>query len=84
MTQIRTFQPHLVTPGHAGSVVGPAYDSMSPDQRRSFRDANPHNYINVMRSVDDFPHGECPSEEQLLKENVDQLQYLLASGAYER
>ena len=83
MTQIRTFQPHLVTPGHAGSVVGPAYDSMSPDQRRSFRDANPHNYINVMRSVDDFPHGECPSEEQLLKENVDQLQHLLSSGAYE-
>ena len=84
MTQIRAFKPHLVTPGHAGSVVGPAYDSMSPDKRRGFREANPHNYINVMRSVDDFSHGERPSEEQLLKENADQLQHLLASGAYAR
>ncbi len=84
MTQIRAFQPHLVTPGHAGVVVGPAYDSMSPDERRGFREAHPHNYINVMRSVDDFPLGERPPEEQLLKENADQLQQLLASGAYAR
>ena len=81
MTQIRAFQPHLVTPGHAESVVGPAYDSMSPDERRGFREATPHNYINVMRSVDDFSHGERPSEEQLLKENADQRQHLLARGA---
>lgn len=82
MTKIRAFQPHLVTAEYARSVVGPAYDSMSPDERRGFREANPQNYINVMRSVDDFPHGEHPSEEQLLRENTDQLQHLLASGAY--
>ncbi len=82
MTQIRAFQPRLVTSEHAGSVVGPAYDSMTPDQRRSFRSANPQNYINVMRSVDDFPVGKRPSEEQLLQENIDQLRQLLASGAY--
>ena len=73
MTQIRAFRPYLVTPGHAGSVVSPAYDSMSPDERRGFREAHPQNYINVMRSVDDFPVGERPSEDQLLKENSDQL-----------
>lgn len=84
MTQIRAFRPYLVTPGHAGSVVSPAYDSMSPDERRGFREAHPQNYINVMRSVDDFPVGERPSEDQLLKENSDQLQALLSSGAYER
>lgn len=84
MTQIRAFRPYLVTPGHAGSVVSPAYDSMSPDERRGFREAHPQNYINVMRSVDDFPEGERPSEDQLLKENADQLQALLSSGAYER
>ena len=82
MTQIRAFQPRVVTSEHAGSVVGPAYDSMTPDERRSFRAANPHNYINVMRSVDDFPAGERPAEEQLLQENIDQLGQLLASGAY--
>ncbi|MAF08049.1 MAG: hypothetical protein CL389_09365 [Acidiferrobacteraceae bacterium] len=84
MTQIRAFRPYLVTPGHADSVVAPAYDSMSPEERRGFRKAHPHNYINVMRSVDDFPVAERPSEGQLLKENADQLQGLLASGAYER
>ncbi|HAF74116.1 MAG TPA: hypothetical protein DCG21_02610, partial [Gammaproteobacteria bacterium] len=82
MTQIRAFQPRVVTSEHAGSVVGPAYDSMTPDERRSFRAANPQNYINVMRSVDDFPAGERPAEEQLLQENIDQLGQLLASGAY--
>ena len=70
MTQIRAFQPRVVTSEHAGSVVGPAYDSMTPDQRRSFRAANPQNYINVMRSVDDFPASERPAEEQLLQENI--------------
>ena len=82
MTQIRAFQPRVVTSEHAGSVVGPAYDSMTPDERRGFRAANPQNYINVMRSVDDFPVGERPTEEQLLQENIDQLGQLLASGAY--
>ena len=84
MTQIRTFRPYVVSAEHATDTVSPAYDSLSPAKRLAFREAHPHNYINAMRATDDFPSGQRPSEEQVLKENIAQLQQFLTDGAYHR
>ena len=61
MTEIHAFKPYLVSAAAATTVVSPAYDSMSSSERLSYRQAHPENYINVMRTTDDFPEGERPS-----------------------
>ena len=82
MTQIRAFRPYVVAPQHAIAVVSPAYDSMSPAQRRIFCETHPKNYINTMQAVDDFPISERPTEAQVLEGNARQLQAMLKNGSY--
>ena len=82
MTDIHAFNPFVVTAADAPEVVSPAYDSMSSDERLRFRQAHPRNYINVMRTTDDFPEGHRPSESQVTAENIDQLNQLRESGAF--
>ena len=82
MTQIRAFRPYVVAPQHATAVVSPAYDSMSPAQRRIFCETHPKNYINTMQGVDDFPTGERPTEAKVLEGNVQHLQVMLENGSY--
>ncbi len=82
MTEIHAFKPYLVSAAAATTVVSPAYDSMSSSERLSYRQAHPENYINVMRTTDDFPEGERPSESQITAENIEELQKLRDSGAF--
>jgi uncharacterized protein (DUF1015 family) len=82
MTEIRAFKPYLVSAGAAPTVVSPAYDSMSSSERLSYRQTHPQNYINVMRTTDDFPEGERPSESRITAENIEELQKLHDSGAF--
>jgi len=82
MTDIHAFSPFVVTAADAPAVVSPAYDSMSSDERLQFRQAHPRNYINVMRTTDDFPKGQRPTEEEVTAENIEQLNALRASGAF--
>jgi len=82
MTEIRAFKPYLVSAGAATTVVSPAYDSMSSSERLSYRQTHPQNYINVMRTTDDFPEGERPSESRITAENIEELQKLHDSGAF--
>lgn len=82
MTEIHAFKPYLVSATAATTVVSPAYDSMSSSERLSYRQAYPQNYINVMRTTDDFPEGERPSESRITAENIEALQKLRDSGAF--
>jgi uncharacterized protein (DUF1015 family) len=82
VTQIRAFRPYVVAPQHAIAVVSPAYDSMSPAQRRIFCETHPKNYINTMQAADDFPISERPTEAQVLEGNARQLQAMLKNGSY--
>jgi uncharacterized protein (DUF1015 family) len=84
MPEINAFDSYLVAPSHAESIVTPAYDSVSPEQRRQFADANPDNFINTMRLPEDFSEEVRPTYEQLLTANRNHLQKLLHNGAFTR
>ncbi len=84
MTYIRAFKPYVVEEKRSTSVVSPAYDSMSSDERRDYRISNPDNYINVMQTIDDSIQEKELSEDQILRENAENLQHLLSDGAYRK
>lgn len=84
MPHIRPIDGYLVDPAHAEQVVSPAYDAVSPEMRREFAESNPRNYINTMRLLADFPPDSQPTIDELLAHNRDNLDALLASGAFNR
>ena len=83
MPVIKAFDGYLVNPERAHDVVSPAYDAVSPEQRRLFADAHPDNFINTMRLREDFPADKRPSHEQLLEGNKHRLQQLLSNGSFD-
>lgn len=83
MPNIKPFIGYRVCAEQAETVVSPAYDSVSPQQRRAFADANPRNFLNTMRLLEDFTSLARPSPEQLLADNKAKLQQLLTDGAFE-
>ncbi|MEX0607711.1 MAG: DUF1015 family protein, partial [Halofilum sp. (in: g-proteobacteria)] len=61
MTAIRPFQCYYASPELAQDVACPAYDAMTPGQRHEFALAHPLNYLNVMRSTEEFPEDQRPA-----------------------
>ncbi len=82
MPSIKAFDGYLVKAERATSVVSPAYDSVSPEQRREFAEANPDNFINTMRLQEDFPEDRMPTYDQLLCANKERLTHLLDNGSF--
>jgi len=82
MTMIRPFQCYYASPELAHEVACPPYDAMSPRQRHEFAAANPRNYLNVMRSTEEFPEHERPEFDVNLQRNSARLQELIASGVF--
>lgn len=82
MPTIKAFDGYLVSPAKATEVVSPAYDAVSPEQRRKFAETNPQNFLNTMRLLDDFPADNQPTPEQLLESNRANLQRLLSDGSF--
>jgi uncharacterized protein (DUF1015 family) len=82
MTDIQPFAAHTVLPPMAKSVVAPYYDSMSATERFQFAEGHPDNYLNAMRSVDEYPLGAAPSMDTLMANNRRTLARLLADGSF--
>ncbi len=82
MPLIKAFDGFLVKREYARTVVSPAYDSVSAEQRCRFAEANPQNFINTMRLQEDFDDAERPTYEALLSANKAKLQQLLDNGAF--
>lgn len=82
MPTIRPFGGYLVAPERVQDVVAPAYDALTPAQRHLYALAHPDNYVNAMRSLDEFPERERPSLEELLERNKRTLERLIAQGAF--
>lgn len=82
MTTIRPFPCYHVSPELAREVACPAYDAMTPRQRHEFAAANPRNYLNVMRSTEEYPESERPGFDLNLQRNSACLQRLIAEGVY--
>ncbi len=84
MPKIKPFDGYLIKAERATSVVSPAYDSVSAEERRRFADENPDNFINTMRLQEDYPEDAQPTQDELLDNNKAHLQNLLHSGAFEQ
>ncbi len=83
MPEIKPFNGFLINADHAREVVSPAYDSVSPQQRRIFVENNPRNFLNTMRLLEDLPDEIHPTAEQLLLSNKANLDKLLSDGSFD-
>lgn len=82
MTAIRPFPCYYANPGVAPEVACPAYDGMTPGDRHRFACAHPRNYLNVMRSTEEFPEQERPGFDENLQRNSERLQQLIREGVF--
>lgn len=82
MPTVRPFTGYLVSPDRVHDVVAPAYDALTPAQRHRYAQAHPDNYVNAMRSLEEFPAAERPTLDELLERNKDKLEDLLSQGAF--
>ena len=82
MTQIRSFQPYLAAPAKVTQVASPPYDSMPPEERAAFGASHPENFINAIRSIEEFPDNDGLSLDELLHQNAAVLARLLGDGSF--
>jgi len=82
MLTVRPFEGYLVAPERVHDVAAPAYDALTPAQRHTFARAHPDNYVNAMRSLEEFPATERPGLDELLARNKRNLDKLLEQGAF--
>lgn len=82
MPTVRPFRGYLVAPERVQDVVAPAYDALTPAQRRRYAEAHPDNYVNAMQSLEEFPAAERPTLDELLERNKQNLDKLLNQGAF--
>ena len=82
MTKIRSFKPYLAAPARVTEVVSPPYDSMQPEERAAFGARHPENFINAIRSIEEFPDSDLLSLDELLHQNATVLEKLLGDGSF--
>ena len=82
MAFIHPFEGYLVAAEWAGAVVAPLYDSLTPEERRRHADAHPENYLNAMRSVEEFMWSHTPGLPSLHEENARFLRRYIDKGRF--
>ena len=82
MSTIKPIDGYLVNPERVEQIASPAYDALTPQQRYEFAVAHPRNYLNVMRSREEFPEGERPSLDELLAGNRARLKRMLENADF--
>ncbi len=88
MVDISTTCAALITPEWSDKVPSPAYDSLSPSQRRETRLANPWSFLNVTLSPEDVasrpgsPHISEVSNDQLIALAQESLDRITTAGAF--
>ncbi len=82
MTAIRAFKCYYASPELAREIACPAYDAMTPGQRHEFALEHPRNYLNVMRSTEEYPEEQRPPFDENLQRNSAKLQQLIRDGVF--
>ena len=82
MAFIHPFEGFLVAAEWAGAVVAPPYDSLTPAERRRHADSHPENYLNAMRSVEEYASNEAPSLRTLLERNARFVRRYVEAGRF--
>ena len=84
MPKIKPFDGYLVRNEVAASVVAPEYDTVPAAQRRAFADANPQNFLNTIRLLEDFDPASPPTQDALIEFNRGNLRRLLDENLFNR
>ena len=82
MAFIHPFEGYLVAAEWAGAVVAPLYDSLTPEERRRHADSHPENYLNAMRSVEEYASDAAPGMPALLKRNARFVRRYVEAGRF--
>ena len=82
MAFIHPFEGYLVAAQWAGAVVAPLYDTLTSEERRRHADAHPENYLNAMRSVEEFMWSHTPGLPSLHEENARFLRRYIDKGRF--
>ena len=82
MTDLFAFDGFVVNPKRAGDIVAPAYDSMSADQRARYAESHKDNYLNVMRTREDYPVDQEIQISEILATNKENLNRLIADDGF--
>ena len=82
MSFIHPFEGYLVSPERAAAVVAPSYDALTAEERRRYADAHPENYLNAMRSVEEYASEPSPGREALIERNADFLRRCVDEGVF--
>ena len=82
MAFIHPFEGYLVAPEWAGKVVAPPFDSLTPEERRRYADSHPENYLNAMRSVEEYGPDTTPGQPALLKRNARFVRRYIEAGRF--
>ena len=77
MPIIKPFDAYIANPELVGDIASPAYDALTPQERFQFAQTHPRNFLNVIRSVEDFPADSRPSFEELLESNAQKLREMM-------
>ena len=75
---------YLVRAERASAVVSPAYDALTPGQRHVFATTHPGNYLNVLRSREEYPVDQRPGLDELLRSNRARLARMMKEGDFVR
>jgi len=79
---IHPFEGYLVAAEWAGAVVAPLYDSLTPEERRRHADSHPENYLNAMRSVEEYASDQAPGAPALLERNARFVRRSVEAGRF--
>ena len=82
MAFIHPFEGYLVDAKWAAGVVAPAYDALTPEERRRHADTHPESYLNAMRSVEEYGSDEAPSMSAVLSRNARFLRRYVDAGRF--
>ena len=82
MAFIHPFEGHLVAPEWADAVVAPLYDALTPDERRQYADRHPENFLNAIRTSDEYASIDSPDLSALLKRNARFVRRYIEAGRF--
>ena len=77
MASIRPFAGYYANPEAAEWFVSPPYDALTPQERFAYANANPANFLNAMRSLEEYPPAERPDIDDLLRANRTRLRRMI-------
>lgn len=82
LVQIAATRAALIKPEWRNKIPSPAYDSMTPSERREIRHANPWSYLNVTLSPEDIEDEESVENNTLTEMAQQAIQRIRDASAF--